>query len=63
MNGFFRLFQLCFHIAHGHIPCVLGVAYLLIVTKPSGGVCPITMGETSLLKILSFATSHYATGM
>jgi hypothetical protein len=33
----------CFHIAKGHIPpwiaCVLGVAYLLTMNKPSGGVC------------------------
>ncbi len=49
VNGFFQLFQLCFHIAQGHIPPqiarVLGVACLLAMTKPSSGIRPITVGE------------------
>jgi hypothetical protein len=49
-SGFPQLFQLSFHIAHGHIPpqitCVLGTARLLAMTKPLGGVHPITMEET-----------------
>jgi hypothetical protein len=44
-----QLFQLCFHIAHGHIApqiiCVLGVVYFLAMTKPLDGVHPIIMGE------------------
>jgi hypothetical protein len=50
MSGFLQLFQLCFHIAQGHIPPqiahVFGVVRLLVRTKPSGGVHPIAMGET-----------------
>jgi hypothetical protein len=50
MNGFFQLFQLCFHIAQGHIPpqiaWVLGLARLLAMTKPLGGINLIAMGET-----------------
>jgi hypothetical protein len=50
MNGFLQLFELCFHIAHGHIPPqiahVLGMASLLTMTKPFDGVHPIIMGET-----------------
>jgi len=50
MNGFLQLFQLCFHIAQSHIPpqiaCVFRVARLLSMTKPFGGVHPITMAET-----------------
>jgi hypothetical protein len=46
---FHKLFQLCFHITQGHIPCqithVFGLANLLAMTKPLGEVCPITMGE------------------
>jgi hypothetical protein len=49
-SGFFQLFQLCFHIAQGHIPPqiahVLGTTHLLTMTKPSSGVCPITLEET-----------------
>jgi hypothetical protein len=49
MNGLPQLFQLCFHIAQGHIPPqiarILGVARLLAMTKPLGGVRPIVMGE------------------
>jgi hypothetical protein len=50
VGGFLQLFQLCFHIAQGHISPqiahVLGAACLLAMTKPSGGVHPIAMGET-----------------
>jgi hypothetical protein len=49
-NGFPQLFQLCCHLAQGHIPpqiaCVLGMAYLLAMTKLLGGIHPITMGKT-----------------
>jgi hypothetical protein len=45
MNGFFQLFQLCFHITQGHIPPqiahVLGAACLLTMTKPLGGIHPL----------------------
>jgi hypothetical protein len=38
VSEFPKLFQLCSHIAQGHIPpqiaCVLGVARLLALTKP-----------------------------
>jgi hypothetical protein len=48
-NGFFQLFQLCFHITHGHIPPqiahVLGACSFLAMTKPSNGVHPIVVGE------------------
>ncbi len=48
--GFFQLFQLCSHIAQGHIPPqiahVLGVAHMLTMTKPLGEVHPIVMGES-----------------
>jgi hypothetical protein len=48
-SGFPQLFQLCFHIAQGHIPpqiaCVFGVACLLAMNKHLGEVRPITMGE------------------
>jgi hypothetical protein len=60
LNGFFQLFQLCFHIRHGHIPPqiahVLGVAHFLAMTKPSHGVCPITMGE----RLYQFTSCTYA---
>jgi hypothetical protein len=50
MSGFLQLFQLCFHITYGHIPFqiarVFGAVCLLAMTKPSGGVCPITVWET-----------------
>jgi hypothetical protein len=46
-NGFPLLFQLCFHIAQGHIPPqiahVLATTHLLTVTKPSCGVRPIIL--------------------
>jgi hypothetical protein len=49
-SGFFQLFQICFHIAQGHISPqithILGTIHLLAMTKPSGGVCPIVVGET-----------------
>jgi hypothetical protein len=48
-SGFPQLFQLCFHIAQGHIPpqiaCVFGVAHLLTMAKPSGGICSIAVGK------------------
>jgi hypothetical protein len=45
-SGFSHLFQLCFHIAQGHIPhriaSILGVvAHLLAMTKPLGGIVPL----------------------
>ncbi len=44
------MFQLCFHIAEGHIPlrvaCVFRMAHLLTMTKLSSGVHPIIVGET-----------------
>jgi len=50
VSGFPQLFQLCFHIAQGHIPpqiaCILGMAHLLAMTMPLGGIRPITMRET-----------------
>jgi hypothetical protein len=49
LNGLPQLFQLCFHIVQGHIPHriahVFRATYLLTMTKPSHGVCPIIMGE------------------
>jgi hypothetical protein len=49
-SEFPQLFQLCFHIAQGHIPpqiaWVLGLARLLAMTKPLGGINLIAMGET-----------------
>jgi len=49
MSGFPLLFQLCFHIAQGHIPCqithVFGVVHFLAMTKPLGAICSIAMGE------------------
>jgi hypothetical protein len=49
MSGFPLLFQLCSHIAQGHIPCqithVFEVAHLLAMTKPLGGVCSIAVGD------------------
>jgi hypothetical protein len=48
-SGFPQLFQLCFHITHGHIPPqiadVLGVACLLTMTKSLGGISPIIVGK------------------
>jgi hypothetical protein len=48
-SGFPQLFQLYFHIVQGHIPHrithILGMTYLLVMTKPSCGVCPIALGE------------------
>jgi hypothetical protein len=49
-SGFLQLFQLCFHIAQGHIPPqiahVFEAARLLAKTKPSSEIHPIAMGET-----------------
>ncbi len=49
VSGFLQLFQLCFHIAQGHIPPqithVLRMARLLAMTKISSGVSSIVMGE------------------
>jgi len=49
-SGLFQLFQLCFHIAQGHIPPqnahVFRAACLLAMTKPSSGVHPIAVEET-----------------
>jgi hypothetical protein len=49
-SGFPYLFQLCFHIAQGHIPPqiarVFGTTHLLAMTKLSSGVHPIIVGET-----------------
>jgi hypothetical protein len=57
VNGFLQLFQLCFHIAQGHIPCqiahILGVACVLAIIKPLGGVLPIIVRE-----VLYQFTSH-----
>jgi hypothetical protein len=49
-SGFRKLFQLCSHITHGHIPPqiarVLGTTCLLAMTKMLGGVHPIVVGES-----------------
>jgi hypothetical protein len=49
-SEFPQLFQLCFHIAQGHVPlliaCVLRATHLLTMTKPLNGVHPIAIGET-----------------
>jgi hypothetical protein len=49
-SGFLQSFQLCFHIAQGHIPTqiahVLGMTCLLTMTKLSNGVRPIAVKET-----------------
>ncbi len=54
---FLQSFQLCFDIAQGHIPpqiaFVLGTTRLLTMTKPSGEVCPIVVGET-LYRLTSY---------
>jgi hypothetical protein len=56
-SGFPQLFQLCYHISQGHIPCqiahILGVSPLLTMTKPSGGIHPLAIGE-----VLYQLTSH-----
>jgi len=50
VSGYSSLFQFSYHIAKGHIPPqithVLGMVHLLAMTKPLGGVHPITVGET-----------------
>jgi hypothetical protein len=55
-NGFPLLFQLCSHIAQGHISCwivdILGAARFLTMTKPLNGVRPIVVGE-NLYKLIS----------
>ncbi len=49
-NGFFQLFQICFHIAQGHIPPqiarVFGTAHFLAMAEPLGGIHPIIAGKT-----------------
>ncbi len=49
-SGFPQFFQLCFHIAQGHIPPQIAHVFravrLLVRTKLSSGVHPIAMGET-----------------
>jgi hypothetical protein len=49
-SRFPQLFQLCFHISQGHIPCqfahILGAPPLLTMAKLSDGVHPIAIGET-----------------
>jgi hypothetical protein len=49
-SGFPQLFQLCYHIMQGHIPCwiahILGVVCLLTIIKPLSGVRPIVVKET-----------------
>jgi hypothetical protein len=49
VNGFPQLFQLCSHIAQGYIwrqiAHDLVTLHLLAMTKLSGGVCPIVVGE------------------
>ncbi len=41
-SGFSQLFQLCSHIAQGHMPCQIAHIFratrLLAMTKPLGGV-------------------------
>ncbi len=43
------MFQLCFHIAQGHISCritfILGVAHFLTMTKVLNGIRPIVVME------------------
>jgi hypothetical protein len=50
VNGFPQRFQLCSHIAQGHISHqnahILEVTCLLTMTKPLGGVHPIIIRET-----------------
>ncbi|KAL2643274.1 hypothetical protein R1flu_010861 [Riccia fluitans] len=49
-SGFDLLFQLCSHIARGHLPSptarILGASWLLALEKYSGGVRLIAVGET-----------------
>jgi hypothetical protein len=49
MSGFLQLLQLCFHIAHSHIPSwithVFGMAHLLALTKPFNGIHSITVAK------------------
>jgi hypothetical protein len=56
-SGFPQSFQLYSHVAQGHIQRwiahTLGPAHLLAMTKPLGGIHPITIGET-----LYWLTSH-----
>jgi hypothetical protein len=48
-SGFLQLFKLCSHIVKSQIPLqiasVLCTAHLLTMTKPSGKVCPIIVGQ------------------
>jgi hypothetical protein len=65
-NGFPQLFQLCSHITQGHIPRqiahILGTTHLLIMTKPSSGVCPIVVGEIDgdIIQFNPFLHAFYA---
>jgi hypothetical protein len=56
-SEFPQLFQFYFHITQGHISHqithVFGVAYFLIMTKPSNEICPIAMGEM-LYRFISY---------
>jgi hypothetical protein len=49
-SGFPSLFQLCFHIAHDHIPPqiarVLKVVHFLTMTKPLSEIHPIAVEES-----------------
>jgi hypothetical protein len=51
VNGFFQLFQFCFHIPQGHIyqyiAHVLKITHLLAIAKSFGGVNPIVVREIS----------------
>jgi hypothetical protein len=64
VSGFPHLFQLCFHIAQGHISHwithIFAVACLLAMTKPLGGIYPIAVGET-LYQFTSHCQGHEKT--
>jgi hypothetical protein len=64
VSGFPHLFQLCFHIAQGHIPCqithIFGVACFLAMANPLGGIRPIAVGET-LYWSTSYCQGHKKT--
>jgi len=64
MSGFPHLFQLCFHITQGHIPCqiahIFRVTCLLAMTKLLGGVRPIIVRET-LYRFTSCCRKHKKT--
>jgi hypothetical protein len=48
--NFSQLFQFCYHITQGHIPCqiayILGAPHFLAMTKLLGGVRPLVVRET-----------------